>query len=134
MQRILPSPSVRRLNCKSGLLLFDTESSRLFAYNDTARQVWDLIGPNRTIEQVFSDFAEAWGVAPSRVNCDVLAILDDWTKLGLLGGDVDAVRSIDVVPSVAADWGRPPPPVWQAEWTSSLRGKAIEFAIEAGVA
>jgi hypothetical protein len=133
MQRILPSPTVRRLGCEGGLLLFDLRSSRLYAYNDTARQVWELIGRNRLAEQLVSEFAGAWGVPPLRVSDDVLAILDEWATSGLLLGDGDGVQSIGATPCVVIDWNRLPPPHWQAKWTSLLRGKAIEFAIESGV-
>jgi hypothetical protein len=71
--------------------------------------------------------------SPSLIAGDVLAILDEWTKLGLLGDDVGGSRPSNVEPSVVADRGFSPP-VWHAQWTSSLQGKAIEFAIEAGVA
>src|ERR1019366_1706934 len=40
---IRPSGSVRKFQVEGGLLLLNERSNCLYAYNDTARQVWDLI-------------------------------------------------------------------------------------------
>jgi hypothetical protein len=60
-----PSPSVHRFQIDGGLLLLDQASNCLFAYNDTARHVWDLIREGRTEESVISEFARAWEISLS---------------------------------------------------------------------
>jgi hypothetical protein len=50
---------VRRFPIDGGLLLLDQASNCLFAYNDTARHVWDLIEAGRTEESLISEFARA---------------------------------------------------------------------------
>src|SRR5882757_9726992 len=48
MHPLRPSSSVRRFPIAGGLLLLDRAANCLYAYNDTARHVWDLIESGRS--------------------------------------------------------------------------------------
>jgi len=71
-------------------LLLDRASNCLFAYNDTARHVWDLIEDGRTEESLISEFARAWGIPLSRARADINAIVAEWRLQNVL---VDRGRS-----------------------------------------
>ena len=49
---VRPSDFIRRFAIDGGLLLLDTLTGRLFAYNDTARHVWDLIEAGRATPEL----------------------------------------------------------------------------------
>ncbi len=123
------APSVRRFPLDGGLLLLDTSSRSLFAFNDAARHVWDLIAAGRSGDGLISEYAGWWGIPASRAQDDVSSILTQWRDLGLLdGGERAGTR-----PRAAAAGGiREPRRV--SEWTCTIRGTAIRFAVEDGVA
>ena len=83
-QAARPSPSVRRVPIKGGLLLLDQASNCLFAYNDTARHVWDLIEAGSGEESLIAEFARAWEIPLSLARADVNAILTEWRGQNLL--------------------------------------------------
>jgi Coenzyme PQQ synthesis protein D (PqqD) len=127
-----PSPSVRRFPIDGGLLLLDRALNCLFAYNDTARHVWDLIEDGRTEEDLISEFARAWGIPLSRARADVNAIVAEWRLQKVL---VDRRRSRSSPArvksrSAAASWHDPPQAGWASEWVCTIRGTPIAFAIE----
>jgi Coenzyme PQQ synthesis protein D (PqqD) len=86
MHRILPASTTRRLQSDVGLLLIDTASNRLFAYNETARQVWDFVEAGGARGDVVLTYAAAWNIPMVRAENDVNAILTEWSGLGLLEG------------------------------------------------
>lgn len=83
---IRPSALVRRFPIEGGLLLLHGGSNCLFAYNDTARHVWDLIEAGRTAEDLAPEFAQAWGIPLSRAHADVASIMAQWRIQDLLAG------------------------------------------------
>ena len=134
MHHARPSASIRRFPIDGGLLLLDTSSRRLFAFNDAARHVWDLLAAGRFDEASVNDFAAWWGIPPSRAQTDVLSILTQWRELGLLDGYELAPAPSRCMSFAAADGDQPPEPEWASEWTCTIRGKAIQFAVGNGVA
>ena len=123
---------MRRFPIDGGLLLLDRASNCLFAYNDTARHVWDLIEDGRTEERLISEFARAWGIPLSLARADVNAIVAEWRLQNVL---VDRGRGRSrperVKPrSAAAAWHDPPQAGWASEWVCTIRGTPIAFAVE----
>lgn len=129
MHDVQASPSVRRFPIESGLLLFAPTSNRLFAFNDTARQVWDLIAAGRSYEDVVGEFAAWWGIPASHARDDVSSILAQWRDLGLLLDGEGAAEPPEVKQSAAACRSDASPPQSITEWTCTIRGKAIGFAV-----
>jgi Coenzyme PQQ synthesis protein D (PqqD) len=127
-----PSPSVRRFPIDGGLLLLDRASNCLFAYNDTARHVWDLIEDGRTEEDLISEFARAWGIPISLARADVNAIVAEWRlQYVLVDRGRSRSRGARVKPrSAAASWHDPPQAGWASEWVCTIRDTPIAFAIE----
>ena len=122
--------SVRRFPVDGGLLILDTASQRLFAFNDAARHVWDLIGDGRSGTDLVGEFAAWWGIPASRAQDDVSSILAQWRDLGLLDGR-GRVPSPPVSSSPAARKTAPAPGLRSASaWICTVRGIAIQFAVE----
>jgi hypothetical protein len=127
-----PSPSVQRFPIDGGLLLLDRVSNCLFAYNDTARHVWDLMREGRTEESVISEFARTWGIPLSLARTDVSAIIAEWRLQNIL---VDRrpgkSRPASAKPrSVVATLRELPEAGWWSEWICTIRGTPIAFAVE----
>jgi Coenzyme PQQ synthesis protein D (PqqD) len=124
---------VRRFPIDGGLLLLDRASNCLFAYNDTARHIWDLIEDGRTAESLISEFARAWRIPLSRARADIDAIVAEWRLQNVL---VDRGRSrsrperVKLRSAAAAAWQDPPQAGWASEWVCTIRRTPIAFAIE----
>ena len=113
-------------------MLLDRASNCLFAYNDTARHVWDLIEEGRTEESLIAEFARAWGIPHTLARADVSAIVAEWRLQNVL---VDRGRGKSrperlKLRSAAAAWHEPPQAGWASEWVCTIRGTPIAFAIE----
>src|SRR5947207_524818 len=127
-----PSPSVRRFPIDGGLLLLDQASNCLFAYNDTARHVWDLIEAGRIEESLISEFASAWGILLSLARSDINAIVSEWRLQNILfdRSRGRSPRSSVKQRSEAATWRAAPEAGWWSEWVCTIRGTPIAFAVE----
>ncbi|MFH1343228.1 MAG: PqqD family peptide modification chaperone [Pseudomonadota bacterium] len=125
------APSVRRFPLDGGLLLLDASSGSLFAFNDAARHVWDLIVAGRSGDVLISEYAGWWGISASRAQDDVSAILDQWHEFGLLDGGARAEAPPRPAAAAAAGVHEPRR---VSEWTCTIRGTAIRFAVENGAA
>jgi hypothetical protein len=134
MHHARASTSVRRFPVDGGLLLLDTSSGRLFAFNDAARHVWDLVAAGRSDETLVNDFAAWWGISASRAGADVLSILTQWRDVGLLDSHERVPAPPRCMSFAAADSRHASEPQWASEWTCTIRGKAIQFAVGNGVA
>ena len=125
------SASVRRFQIKGGLLLLNECSNCLYAYNDTARHVWDLVEAGGAEEDWVSQFAQAWGVSRERARIDIRAIVAQWRNQGMLAGSENRAALAAPGPKVVvAEWHCAPPPQWASEWICTIRGMAISIAIE----
>jgi Coenzyme PQQ synthesis protein D (PqqD) len=123
---------VRRFPIDGGLLLLDRASNCLFAYNDTARHVWDLIEDGCTEESLIAEFARAWGIPLSLARADIDAIVAEWRLQNVLVNRGGGRSSPERVKSrcAAAAWHDPPQAGWASEWVCTIRGTPIAFAIE----
>jgi Coenzyme PQQ synthesis protein D (PqqD) len=127
-EELRPSALIRSFAVHGGLLLFDRGSpSRLFAYNGTARQIWNLLGTGVTEEDVARRFADAWGVPTSYTREDVRSILSEWRGLRLIGDSSDFNESEIVRGETYRSASSLSPAA--LEWTSTIRNTAVRFAV-----
>ena len=129
MDSVRAAASIRKLPIEGGLLLLDTSSNSLFAFNDTARHVWDLLAGGESNEGLVGAFAAWWGISSSRAQADVSSILTQWHHLGLLADSEHTPAPLRSVPIVAADNSSAPQTQRTVEWICTIRGKTIEFAV-----
>ncbi len=131
MRNARAAPAVRRMAVDGGLLLLDASSGCLYAFNDAARHVWELIEAGRSGEALADEFAAWWGISVPRAQDDVASIVAQWRDLGLLDGFRRAAPARSA-PDDAAGCFRQPQAA--TEWTCTIRGTVIRFAVENGVA
>jgi coenzyme PQQ synthesis protein D (PqqD) len=125
--------SVCRLPVEGGLLLLDPASGSLLAYNDSAREVWELLEDGRSDGDLVADFAGKYELPLEVARSDVQAILDDWQSRGVLASSAKPHAAKAQSPAKAEfDWKRKAPTSWSSEATYRVRGKVFEFAVEAG--
>jgi hypothetical protein len=79
-----PAASVRILPTAAGLLLLNTSSNCLWACNDSARQVWQLIEQGRSGDDLAVDFARQHGIPADAARRDVDAIVTQWRSEGFI--------------------------------------------------
>jgi Coenzyme PQQ synthesis protein D (PqqD) len=124
------SASVRRFGIDGGLLLLNDRSKCLYAYNDTARHVWDLIEAGGAEDDWVSQFAQVWGISRARARNDIQAIVAQWHIQGMLVGSEHTAALVASGPKLAvAEWHCAHPQE-VSEWTCTIRGTTIAFAIE----
>lgn len=66
-----PSRRVRRLQTGVGLLLLDTTTNSLRAYNESARILWDLLQQDGDEESLTRHFAEGYGIPQATARADI---------------------------------------------------------------
>jgi hypothetical protein len=120
------SASVLRFPIDGGLLLLDTSAKSLFAFNDAAGHVWDLVVAARSDDDVVNEFATRWDIPVAQARADVSAILAQWRNLGLIG---DRDQAETPRPSSTPDRSTAPPSRSATEWTCTIRGRSIAFAV-----
>jgi Coenzyme PQQ synthesis protein D (PqqD) len=126
-----PSASVRMLPTSTGLVLLDTSSKCLWAYNDSARQIWERIEGGRSGDELTSDFARQYGISDEVARRDVGAIINQWRSKGLVSAS--GRRNPPAAPAmadVATDWTDASEPHWTETFTCTIRDKVFTLAIE----
>jgi Coenzyme PQQ synthesis protein D (PqqD) len=126
---VRPSDSVRRFSVEGGLLLLDASTSTLSAYNEGARQVWELIERGASERAIVADLAERFGIAEHVVRGDVDVILQQWRSLGLLATE-GACQPPPQAEAVAATRWIGAPPRWAGTLTCTIRDRVFSIAVE----
>jgi coenzyme PQQ synthesis protein D (PqqD) len=129
MTRTRPSASVRRLHVDGGLLLLETASHTLWAYNESARQVWDLLERGRSENEIAADLVERFGIADETARVDVRAILQQWRSQGLVGADDDRPRRPPTI-EAKADWTQVAQPQWAGTLICTIKDRVFSLAVE----
>jgi len=75
---------VRRFPIEGGLLLLDGAANCLYAYNDTARHVWELIAAGRGEPDLIAEFADHWGIPQTVARTDTEAMVAEWRSQNVL--------------------------------------------------
>jgi Coenzyme PQQ synthesis protein D (PqqD) len=125
-----PSPSVRKLPSGEGLVLLDRSSNCLWAYNDSAREVWEQIECGGSSDDIATDLAERYDIPSDVARADVSAILGQWRSHGLVGVNGERASPLQPATTTAMDWSRQPEPRWAASFIATIRGKVFALAIE----
>src|SRR5262245_9043787 len=124
-----PAGSVRRLAADGGLLLFDDASQRLFAYNQTAGFLWDLVEQRASDGELAAALAARFGIPRDIACADVEAILDQWRQQALVEPGNGHVSVPDDKHGSDTDWATVPEPRWAA--TSIITFNRTTFALAA---
>jgi hypothetical protein len=130
MQRLRPSPWVRRLPTEGGLLLLDIASNSLLAYNHTARDVWNHLEHGGFEGRLATNLALQYNIAPATARKDVSALLEEWRALGVIVVDGVDLRPRAAIANDSTDWSSLPRPQWAANARFSIRSRAFALAVE----
>ena len=65
-------------------VLLDLQQDEYYALGPVGTQVWVLLGEGKGVAAIVDEVAERYGVEHQRVEADVLALLDDMTRTGVL--------------------------------------------------
>jgi hypothetical protein len=136
IHRERPSASVRKLPSGTGLILFDTSSNCLWAYNDSARRAWEFIERGTSADEIVADFVVRYSLSDDVARSDVSSILRQWRSQGLIQGNggiqENGGREAASQPlaTIATNWAGTPDPRWAALLTFTIRGKVFALAIE----
>jgi hypothetical protein len=109
MSHNAPSTSVRKLPSGAGLILLDTSANCLWAYNDSARQVWEVIERGGSDDDIVADLTDRYGIPDEVARADASAILSQWRTHGLVRPNGEDKPQI-TVPATATDWTTRPEP------------------------
>jgi hypothetical protein len=125
------SSGIQRLPSDSGLLLFDSLSNRLLAFNQSARFLWELIERGFTIGEIASEFAAKYGVPVESARKDIDSMIGTWRSLDLLSGACKPDSYSGPLPTQdVPDWSQTRTPAWAADAVYSVRNKIFSLSIE----
>jgi hypothetical protein len=79
-----PAATVRAIQIAGGLLILDTATNQLSAYNETAGHLWQLLQDVREPDRLIAMFADAFGIPEATARDDVLRIVGEWRTRGIL--------------------------------------------------
>jgi hypothetical protein len=130
MHHYSPSASVRKLPSGTGLVLLDTSSNCLWAYNDSARHVWELIERGGLADDIVADFTLQYGIPDDIARSDVGSILRQWRSQGLVHANGAHEPVSKPVAKIATDRRWEPELHWAASFTFTIRGKVFALAVE----
>jgi hypothetical protein len=126
-----PSPSLQRLATESGLVLLDRSANRLWAYNGTAGEIWDLFHEQRPEADIADQIAARYGIAFDVALRDVAGILADWREQGLFGGLAGTGNLAGPLPAWAETvQAAPRRPVADEGLTCRIRDRVIAFHVD----
>lgn len=107
-------------------MLLNASSNTLFAYNNVASQIWDLMQEGHAERGIASALAAAWGIPAARARDDVSAIIALWRRQGLLADGVERPRP---APSAAANRPAAVSSAATEDWVCNINGTSIAFSI-----
>jgi hypothetical protein len=130
LQELAPSSRVRRFVLPDGLVLLNKSSNTLFAFNQVARYVWELVEEKHTEKEIGDSLASTWRIPVDRARRDIRSIVGLWRKQGLLAGTADSPppeAGSTTLPIVIPSEG-------QSQWTCTIRGVPIAFSVPTDLA
>ncbi len=125
-----PSPSLQRVATNSGLVLLDDTANHLWAYNDTAREIWDLLHGGPPEAAVADEIAARYGIDREVALRDVGAVIRDWTDKGLIRTSNGHPRANGSPVRPMTDWTRVPRSDRAGSRTCTIRHRVIAFHVE----
>lgn len=112
-----------------GLLLFNPLLNRLFAFNESARLLWESIEAGSSIDGIASDFVTNYGISSEAARRDIDAMIGHWQALGLLCGD-DGIPPAPLTPVQVTDWSQAPQRAVRDTAVYTIRDKVFSLASE----
>lgn len=129
-----PAASVNSFALPDGLLLLDNATSRLLAYNVTARHVWDLIAAGCAGDDLVAEFARTWDIPSSLARSDVNSIVVQWQEQGLLtAAEGGAAPRVSLSESDAAPALGTSSAASSSAWTCTIGRSVFRFVTESGL-
>src|SRR5436305_14491793 len=118
MRTDLPQPSrrwlrARKLQSDTGLLLFNPVLNRLFAFNDSARLLWEEVERGSGIDEIAARFVATYGIPLEIARHDINAMIENWRALDLLADDHSSSPPGQVQAPLPDDWSLAPPAAWE---------------------
>ena len=126
---VAPAASVRKIDVKGGLLLLNEATGCLFAYNDTAGFIWNLIEKRSAGRQLARAVARQWKIPAARALADVQTIVAEWRHHGLLAGGATRL-SVCADPVVDIDGCQTGGLERAVNWTCRFGEKVLEFVCD----
>jgi hypothetical protein len=68
-------------------VLLDLAGENYFGLNPVGARIWQLIGDGATLQSVFDALVEEFDAEPERIRADLLALVDELAKAGLIRAD-----------------------------------------------
>ena len=125
-----PAASVYRFKIQGGLLLLERSSNSLFAFNETARHIWDLVEAGKSAANLVAEFAETWRISRPLAEQDIYSIVAHWRTLGLLSGGDLRPAQVNCLNDAAVDLSPAAVPLQGAQWVCTIRGIPIAICID----
>ena len=113
----------------SGLVLRDGRTNRLFAYNESAALVWQLLARTGNPGDASEVISRTYGIPAESASRDVAEIVGHWRSLGLLHGGIKR-RKRETVPFAPEAATAPMPAKNAMRGTYRIRGCAFAITIE----
>ena len=103
--RLRMAPNVAWQEVGDEFVLYDSASGRTQVLNATGGLLWQCMEGEGTMEEIFADFGEAFGVPVENVAHDFVPVLAEWkrTKLVLTQDSSAGARS-DAIDGAAQAW------------------------------
>ena len=73
-------------------VLVHLQTNRIFEVNATGLRIWELAGEGRTLAEIEETLRSEFEVAPERMRTEVLALVAELSREGLLRDDDDNSR------------------------------------------
>jgi PqqD family protein of HPr-rel-A system len=81
-----PSHNLASVDVDGETIIYDTSSGATHLLNPTATAVWGCFDGQTTLDQMSSDLAAAYGAKKRQVRTDVVTLVRDLGRAGLLEG------------------------------------------------
>jgi len=81
------SPDVLFQEVGEETVLLDLAGGSYFSLNEVGARIWQLIGEGATLQSIFDALVEEFDAEPERIRADLLALVDELAKSGLIRTD-----------------------------------------------
>ena len=86
-RRIRQSPQVVSSRLGDAGVLVHLQTNRIFEVNATGLRIWELAADGRTLAEIREVLQEEFDVQPDRLRDELLALVTELTREGLIDGD-----------------------------------------------
>jgi hypothetical protein len=94
------------LTFDSGIVILDSERNQILAYIESAAIVWRALKGGAQASAAAEALSQTYGISPAQGLADAAAIIDHWTRVGLLDGSPSALPPAEkIIPPPAPETG-----------------------------